>query len=396
MSKLTVKDVPVEGKRVFLRVDFNVPLSPEGKVLDDFKIRASLPTINYLLEKNARLILASHLGRPKGKVVEDLRMAPVAGELSRLLGREVLTVREVVGAEAEKAVQSLSPGGVLLLENLRFEPGEEKNDPALAEAFSRMADLFVNDAFGTAHRAHASNCGISSFLPAVAGLLMDRELLYLSKSRENPERPLTAILGGKKVADKIGVIRFFMEQADYLLLGGAMANTFLRARGFSLGNSLYEEDKLAVAEEILQGADSSRAKIIIPVDVTVTEELRRGAPFKVVKAEEIPEGWSAVDLGPETIKIFKDAIAASKMVIWNGPLGAYEFPPFNRGTQEVAEAVANSGAQSIIGGGDIVAALQDLGLAEKFTHLSTGGGAVLEYWEGKVLPGLDALREKAN
>lgn len=396
MSKLTVKDVSVEGKRVFLRVDFNVPLSPEGKVLDDFKIRASLPTINYLLEKNARLILASHLGRPKGKVVEDLRMAPVAGELSRLLGRKVLTVPEVVGAEAEKAVQSLPPGGVLLLENLRFEPGEEKNDPALAEAFSRMADLFVNDAFGTAHRAHASNCGISSFLPAVAGLLMDRELLYLSKSRENPLRPLTAILGGKKVADKIGVIRFFMEQADYLLLGGAMANTFLRARGFSLGNSLYEEDKLAVAEEILQGSGSSRAKIIIPTDVTVTEELRAGAAFKVVKAEEFPEGWSAVDLGPETVKIFRNTIAASKTVIWNGPLGAYEFPPFNRGTQEVAEAVANSGAQSIIGGGDIVAALQDLGLAEKFTHLSTGGGAVLKYWEGKVLPGLDALREKAN
>lgn len=396
MSKLTVKDVSVEGKRVFLRVDFNVPLSPEGKVLDDFKIRASLPTINYLLEKNARLILASHLGRPKGKVVEDLRMAPVAGELSRLLGRKVLTVREVVGAEAEKAIEGLPPGGVLLLENLRFESGEEKNDPALAEAFSRMADLFVNDAFGTAHRAHASNCGISSFLPAVAGLLMDRELLYLSKSRENPERPLTAILGGKKVADKIGVIRSFMEQADYLLLGGAMANTFLRARGFSLGNSLYEEDKLAVAEEILQGSESSRAKIIIPVDVTVTEELRAGAAFKVVKAEEIPEGWSAVDLGPETVKIFRDTIAASKMVIWNGPLGAYEYPPFNRGTQEVAEAVANSGAQSIIGGGDIVAALQDLGLAEKFTHLSTGGGAVLEYWEGKVLPGLDALREKAD
>lgn len=396
MSKLTVKDVSVEGKRVFLRVDFNVPLSPEGKVLDDFKIRASLPTINYLLEKNARLILASHLGRPKGKVVEDLRMAPVAGELSRLLGRKVLTVPEVVGAEAEKAIQGLPPGGVLLLENLRFEPGEEKNDPALAEAFSRMADLFVNDAFGTAHRAHASNCGISSFLPAVAGLLMDRELLYLSKSRENPLRPLTAILGGKKVADKIGVIRFFMEQADYLLLGGAMANTFLRARGFSLGNSLYEEDKLAVAEEILQGSGSSRAKIIIPADVTVTEELRAGAAFKVVKAEEIPEGWSAVDLGPETVKIFRNTIAASKTVIWNGPLGAYEFPPFNRGTQEVAEAVANSGAQSIIGGGDIVAALQDLGLAEKFTHLSTGGGAVLKYWEGKVLPGLDALREKAN
>ncbi len=396
MSKLTVKDISVEGKRVFLRVDFNVPLSSEGEVLDDFKIRAALPTINYLLEKGARLVLASHLGRPKGKVVEELRMAPVAEQLSRLLGREVLSVREVVGDEVQKAIDSLLPGGVLLLENLRFEPGEEKNDPDLAKSFSYMADLFVNDAFGTAHRAHASNCGISAFLPAVAGLLMERELLYLSKSRENPSRPVTAILGGKKVADKIGVIRFFLEQADYLLLGGAMANTFLRAQGFSMGSSLYEEDKLGVAEEILQETESKKVKILFPVDVVITEELRSGASFKVVKAGEIPEGWSAVDLGTDTVRLFKNAISASKTVIWNGPLGAYEFPPFNHGTEEIARAVAYSGAESIIGGGDIVAALQDLGLAEKFTHLSTGGGAVLKFWEGKTLPGLDALREKSG
>ncbi len=396
MSKLTVKDVSVEGKKVFLRVDFNVPLSSKGEVLDDFKIRASLPTIKYLLEKGARLILASHLGRPKGKVVEELRMAPVVKQLSRLLGREVFSVREVVGSEVEKAIDSLPSEGVLLLENLRFEPGEEKNDPDLAAAYARMADLFVNDAFGTAHRAHASNCGISAFLPAVAGLLMDRELLYLSKSRENPSRPVTAILGGKKVADKIGVIRFFMEQADYLLLGGAMANTFLRAQGFSMGRSLYEEDKLGVAEEILQDSGSKKAKILFPLDVIITEELRSGATFRVAGTKEIPEGWSAVDLGPQTVQLFKDTIVASRTVIWNGPLGAYEFPPFNKGTEEVARAIAFSKAESIIGGGDIVAALQDLDIAEKFTHLSTGGGAVLKFWEGKTLPGLEALREKSE
>lgn len=394
MSKLTVKDVSVEGKKVFLRVDFNVPLSSKGEVLDDFKIRASLPTIKYLMEKGVRLILASHLGRPKGKVVDELRMAPVAERLSRLLGQKVFSVREVVGSKVDKAIDSLPPGGVLLLENLRFEPGEEKNDPDLAASYARMADLFVNDAFGTAHRAHASNCGIAAFLPAVAGLLMERELLYLSKSRENPSRPVTAILGGKKVADKIGVIRFFMEQADYLLLGGAMANTFLRAQGFSMGRSLFEEDKLGVAEEILQGAGGKKAKILLPVDVVITEELLSGATFRVAGTDEIPEGWSAVDLGPQTVQLFKDTIVGSKTVIWNGPLGAYEFPPFNKGTEEVAGAIASSKAESIIGGGDIVAALQDLDIAEKFTHLSTGGGAVLKFWEGKTLPGLEALQGK--
>ncbi|HHU77040.1 MAG TPA: phosphoglycerate kinase [Firmicutes bacterium] len=396
MSKLTVKDVSVEGKKVFLRVDLNVPLSTEGEVLDDFKIRAVLPTIHFLLERDARLILASHLGRPKGKVVETLRMAPVARRISQLLGQEVVVAPGVAGAEVERRIEKLPPGGALLLENLRFEPGETQNDPALAEALSRLADLFVNDAFGTAHRAHASNCGISAYLPAVAGLLMERELLYLAKSRENPTRPMTAILGGKKVADKIGVIRYFMEQADHLLLGGAMANTFLRAQGHPLGNSLFEEDKLGVARDILQESVDKKAKIILPVDVVVAEELRSSAPFKVTGVENIPQGWGAVDLGPGTVSLFREIIAASKTVIWNGPLGAYEFPPFNKGTEDVAEAVAYSGAQSIIGGGDIVAALRDLGLAEKFTHLSTGGGAVLKYWEGDVLPGLDVLQEKSG
>ena len=396
MPKLTIKDIPVEGKKIFVRVDFNVPLSPEGKVLDNFRIRSSLPTIEYLRERGARLVLASHLGRPKGKVVEGLRMAPVAEELSRLLGEKVVYIQEVVGADAEQASRDLPPGGVLLLENLRFEPGEEKNDPELAMAMANLADIFVNDAFGTAHRAHASTAGIATFLPTVAGFVMEKELHYLSKSRENPVHPSSAILGGKKVADKIGVIRYFMEQVDYLLLGGAMANTFLKAKGFSIGSSLFEEDKLGVAEEILKESSQKNVEILLPVDVVITEELRTGAPNKVVGVQEIPDGWSAVDLGPKTVQLFKDKISASKLAVWNGPLGAYEFPPFNKGTSDIAGIIAGAGIESVIGGGDIVAAIQELGLADKFSHLSTGGGATLEYWEGKILPGVDAIWEKTE
>jgi len=396
LPKLTVRDVPVEGRSVFLRVDFNVPLSPEGEVLDNFRIRSSLPTIKYLLERGARLIIGSHLGRPKGKVKDELRMAPVAKELARLLGSGVASVREVVGEDVEYAARLLPPGGVLMLENLRFEAGEEENDPTLAMAMAELADLYVNDAFGTAHRAHASTCGITTFLPAVAGLLMEKEILYLSKSRENPTRPAAAILGGKKVADKIGVIRSFMEQADYLLLGGAMANTFLKAMGYSLGSSLFEEDKLSIAKEILEESKQKKVELILPVDVVITEDLRADAPFKVVKVEDVPSGWSAVDLGPETVQLFKDRIKSSKAVIWNGPLGAYEFSPFNKGTLEIASEVAAAEIESVVGGGDIVAALQDLGYADKITHLSTGGGAALEYWEGKDLPGLAVLWEKTD
>ncbi|RJX29459.1 MAG: phosphoglycerate kinase [Dethiobacter sp.] len=393
MSKLTVKDIPAEGKRVFVRVDFNVPLSPEGRVLDDTKIRASLPTIRYLLEKGSRLILASHLGRPKGKVVEALRMDPVAERLSRLLGREVLKSNTVVGEEVVRAVEALKPGDILLLENIRFEAGEEKNDPQFAAALARLADFYVNDAFGTAHRAHASTNGISRFLPAVAGLLMEKEIVYLYKSRENPPSPLVAILGGKKVADKIGVIRHFMGHADSLLLGGAMANTFLKARGYVMGSSFYEEDKLDLAREILEEAPKNQARIYLPSDVVIVEELRARSPFKVVKAENIPEGWSAVDIGPETVDTFQKAIHGAKMIIWNGPLGAYEFPPFHKGTEMVARSIAAAKAESIVGGGDIVAALEELGLSDQITHLSTGGGAVLEFWEGKELPGLTVLQE---
>ncbi|MDO9534239.1 MAG: phosphoglycerate kinase [Bacillota bacterium] len=396
MSKLTVKDISVEGKRVFVRVDFNVPLSQDGEVIDDNKIRSSLPTIQYLLERGSRVILASHLGRPKGQVVEELRMNPVAKRLAELLGREVLKSETVIGEEVEKAVDSLPPGGVLLLENLRFEPGEGKNDPEFAAALSRLADIFVNDAFGTAHRAHASNNGIARYIPAVAGLLMERELISLTKSKENPPSPQVAILGGKKVADKIGVIRYFIGQVDSLLVGGAMANTFLKAKGLSIGDSLYEKDKIELAEEILREMETSKAKVILPSDVVIVKELKADSPFKIVKIDQIPDGWSAVDIGPETVDSYKKVIREAKMILWNGPLGAYEFHPFNRGTEEVAKAIAASDAESIVGGGDIVAALEKMGLSQKMTHISTGGGAILDFWEKETLPGLSVIQDIAK
>ena len=385
----------MEGKRVFVRVDFNVPLTKEGGVLDDTKIRAALPTIEYLRERGARIILASHLGRPKGRIVEELRMDPVARRLSELLGQTVGKVGAVIGGEVEDAAKALAPGEILLLENLRFEAGEEKDDPGFAASLSRLADVFVNDAFGTAHRAHASNSGLARILPAAAGLLMEKEILYLTRCRENPPSPLVAILGGKKVADKIGVIRSFLSNADSILLGGAMANTFLRARGFSLGDSFLEEDKIDVAFDLLQEADSrGRAKLVLPLDVVVTRELRPNSTSKIVEVEQIPAGWSAVDIGPETVGVFREIIDKARMVLWNGPLGAYEFPPFNEGTKMVARAVAASDAESVVGGGDIVAALDQLGLSSHMTHISTGGGAILEFWEGKKLPGLAAIDER--
>lgn len=390
----TVKNIPVEGKRVLVRVDFNAPLTGDGQVGDDTKIKASIPTIEYLVERGAKVILVSHLGRPKGKVVESLRVGPVAKKLSQLLGRKVLRSHQVTGPEVEKMAESLPPGGILFLENVRFEPGEERNDPGFAAALARLADIFVNDAFGTVHRAHASNCGVASFLPSYAGLLMEKEVLYLSKARENPLRPLVAILGGSKVADKIGIIRLFLKQADSLLLGGAMANTFLKARGLDVGSSLYEEDKVELAGEFLAGPAKGGAEIVLPVDVVVAEKLLPGSPHKVVKVEEIPPGWKAVDIGPETVETFKNIIAGARMVIWNGPLGAYEVQPFDRGTEMIARALAESKAESIVGGGDIVAALERLGLSDKMTHLSTGGGATLDFWEGKELPGLAALLER--
>ncbi len=373
-----------------MRVDFNVPLS-DGRVMDDSKMLAALPTLHYLVEADARVIVASHLGRPQGKIVDSLRMDPVARRLSELLGQRVEKADYVAGEELEARIQQLAPGSILLLENVRFDPGEEQNDPAFAASLARLADIFVNDAFGTVHRAHASNSGIAAYLPAVAGLLMEREISYLNRSKENPVRPLGAILGGRKVADKIGVIRHFLEQVDSLLLGGAMANTFLKAQGYPLGKSLYEEDKVDVAAELLQEAQEKLAEIVLPEDVMIVEELKAHAASRVVKVSEIPAGWMAVDIGPVTVKRFETIIREAKMVLWNGPLGAYEYPPFNRGTEQIARALAEAGAETIVGGGDIMAALEKIGLAHKMTHLSTGGGAVLDFWEGKPLPGLEAI-----
>ncbi|MGI5875894.1 MAG: phosphoglycerate kinase [Dethiobacteria bacterium] len=395
MSYLTLDDFSLAGKNIFVRVDFNVPLDLKGKILDDSKIRASLPTLQKLLEQGAgKIILASHLGRPGGKIVDELRMDPVAERLRELLGREVKKSDQVVGEEVEKTINNLPPGSVILLENVRFEEGEQNNDPGLAAAYSRLAHLFVNDAFATAHRAHASNVGIADYLPAAAGLLMEKEITYLSKIKKNPPRPLVAILGGKKIADKIGVINTFLGEVDSLLLGGGMANTFLKAQGNYMGSSLYDQDQVDLAADILRKAEESRAEVVLPIDVVVAERLQENSPHKIVGIEAIPKGWMALDIGTKTVKIFQDHIAKAKMVLWNGPLGAYEYTPFHRGTEMIARAVADSTAQSIVGGGDIVAALQKMNLTQKITHLSTGGGAVLEFWEGKPLPGLVVLQDQ--
>ena len=393
---MTVKDVSVQGKTILVRVDFNVPLNEAGKVIDDTKIRASLPTLDCLLAKGARVIVVSHLGRPKGKVVEALRMDPVARRLAQLIGRKVEKCDSITGPEVEEALRNLSPGDLLMLENVRFDPREEKNDPGFARELASLADLYVNDAFGTAHRAHASTNGVAAYLPAVAGLLMDREMSFLNKSRENPLFPLVVILGGKKVADKIGVIRHFLPCDCTLLLGGVMANTFLKAKGFSMGDSLYDEGKLAVAREIIAEAERNPAKLMLPLDVFIVEKLQRDSAHQVKLVDDIPPGWSAVDIGPQTLQKYQQVIADAKMILWNGPLGAYEFPPFHWGTEMVARAVAKAGAESIIGGGDIVAALEKLNLSGQVTHISTGGGAVLDFWKGKDLPGLAVLQDRTK
>jgi len=391
--KLSVADVEVKGKRVLLRVDFNVPLE-EGRVKDDTRIRAALPTITHLLQRGARLILVSHLGRPKGEARPELRLDPVAKRLSELLGQKVRKLDEVVGPEVEKAVQELADGEALLLENVRFEKGEEKNDPAFAARLAQLADLFVNDAFGTAHRAHASTAGVAAHIPAVAGLLMIKEIENLSRCLEQPARPLVAILGGAKVSDKLNIIRRFLELADMLLIGGGMANPFFAAMDCPMGDSFFEEGMVEQARAILEAAEESSCCLQLPVDLAVTRELKPEAPFKVVPAADIPEGWKAVDIGPETAALFAESVADAGTVLWNGPLGVFETPPFHRGTETVARAVAQSKAFSIIGGGDIVAAIEGFGLADKISFISTGGGATLEFWEGKELPGIAVLQDK--
>ncbi|WP_080844079.1 phosphoglycerate kinase [Cytobacillus gottheilii] len=394
MNKKSVKDVDLKGKRVFCRVDFNVPMK-DGQVTDETRIRAALPTINYLTEQGAKVILASHLGRPKGAVVEELRLTPVAKRLSELLGKEVQKSDEAYGENVQQMVSSMNEGDVLLLENVRFYAGEEKNDPELAKAFAELADVYVNDAFGAAHRAHASTEGIAHHLPAVSGLLMEKELAVLGKAMSNPERPFTAIIGGAKVKDKIGVIENLLDKVDNLIIGGGLAYTFVKAQGHEIGKSLLEEDKMDLALSFIEKAKEKGVKFYMPVDVIVSDDFSEDANTKVVSIEEIPADWEALDIGPKTAEIYSEVIQNSKLVIWNGPMGVFELNKFAGGTKAVAEALAEANdTYSVIGGGDSAAAVEKFHLADRMSHISTGGGASLEFIEGKELPGVVALNDK--
>lgn len=394
MNKKTLYDYDFAGKTVFCRVDFNVPMK-DGKITDETRIQAALPTIKYLSEQGARVLLASHLGRPKGEVVESLRLAPVATRLGELLGKEVQAVQEANGPVAKQAVEGLEDGGVLLLENVRFYPGEEKNDPELAKAFASLADIYVNDAFGAAHRAHASTEGIAHYLPSAAGFLMEKELDVLGKALSNPERPFTAVIGGAKVKDKIGVIDNLLDKVDNLIIGGGLAYTFVKAQGYEVGKSLLEEDKLDLAKQFMEKAEQKGVKFYMPEDVIVADDFSDDANKKEVAISGIPADWEALDIGPKTRKTYEAVLKASKLVIWNGPMGVFELESFAGGTKAVANALAEaSDTYSVIGGGDSAAAVEQFGLADKMSHISTGGGASLEFMEGKELPGVVALSEK--
>jgi phosphoglycerate kinase len=393
LEKRTVRDVEVAGRRVLVRVDFNVPLDEHGRVADDRRIRESLPTVRYLLEQGAAVVLMSHLGRPGGRVVEELRMAPVGERLAQLLGRPVRVLPDCVGPEVEAVVARLQPGEVALLENLRFYPGEEGNDPAFAAALARLGDLYVNDAFGTAHRAHASTVGVAAHLPAVAGLLMEKEIRYLSRLLESPEHPFVAVLGGKKVSDKIGVLRNLLERVDAVLVGGGMAYTFLRSQGYRVGRSLVEEDKVELARELSERARARGVPLWLPEDVVVAERPSAEASRRVVLAGEIPEGWMGLDIGPRTAERFAGVIEGARLVVWNGPMGVFEVEPFAAGTRAVAEAVARCPGTTVVGGGDTAAAVERFGLLGRFDHVSTGGGASLEFLEGRELPGIRVLQD---
>jgi phosphoglycerate kinase len=396
MDKLTIRDFDPAGKRVLVRVDFNVPIE-DGKVKDDTRIRASLPTITYLLKGGASVILMSHLGRPNGKVVESARLRPVAQRLSQLLRINVPCTGDALGIGTEDAVSRLKPGQALLLENVRFHAAEEANDPEFAKALAAYGDVYVNDAFGTAHRAHASTVGVAKILPAYAGLLMEKEIANLSKLLENPEHPFAAVIGGAKVSGKIAVLENLMDKVDTFVIGGGMANTFLAAKGLSVGKSLLEKDRIDDAKRILDTAESKGVTILLPTDIVVAKEVTRGAEHKVVPAHKIPNSWSAVDVGPVSTKTFEDALADAKTVVWNGPLGVFEVPTFGDGTRAMARFLskrAQEGATVVVGGGDSVAAIEELKLADTFTHVSTGGGASLEFLEGKELPGISILQDR--
>ena len=394
MNKKTVRDIDIKGKNVLVRCDFNVPYDENRKITDNRRIVAALPTIKYLIDNNCKVILCSHLGRPKGEVKPEFSLNIVAEELSKLLGKEVKLAKDVVGEDAKNLAANLKEGEVMLLENVRFEPGEEKNDENLSKEFASLAEIYVNDAFGTAHRAHSSTTGVASYLPAVSGFLIEKELNFLGTALENPERPFMAILGGKKVSDKIGVIKALLEKVDVLMIGGAMAYTFFKSMGYEVGNSICELDKLDLAKELMNDAKSKGVKFMLPVDTKVGKEFEPNTESKTVKFTEIPEGWEGFDIGEETIKLYSEELKKAKTVVWNGPLGLFEFDQFAIGTNSIAKILADVDAVKIIGGGDSAAAVEKAGLADKFTHISTGGGASLEFLEGKKLPGIEALQDK--
>ena len=394
MNKKTVKDIDLKGKKVFVRCDFNVPMDENQNITDNTRIKAALPTIKYLLEQNCKIILASHLGRPKGEVKPEFSLKPVAKELSKLLGKDVIMANDVIGEDATSKAENLKEGEIMLLENVRFHREETDNDPEFAKKLASMAEIFVNDAFGTAHRAHASTTGIADYIPGVAGFLIEKELKFLGNAINNPERPFVAILGGAKVSDKIGVIDSLLDKVDTLMIGGGMAYTFFKAQGYNVGNSLCEVEKTDLALEAMEKAKAKGVKLLLPIDTKIGKEFKPDTESKTVAWTEIPDGWEGFDIGEKTIEMFKKELQNAKTVIWNGPLGLFEFDQFAIGTNEIAKTLADLDATTIIGGGDSAAAVTKAGLADKMTHISTGGGASLEFLEGKKLPGIECLQDK--
>lgn len=395
LNKKTIADIDASGKKVFVRVDYNVPMDENLNITNDTRIRATLPTLNYLLEKNAALVIACHLGRPKGERVAKFSVRPVADRLAELIGREVKFAPDCVGPEAEKIASQLKPGEILLLENLRYHKEEEKNDPAFAKQLAALADVAVNDAFGVSHRAHASVEGITKYVDMVAGFLMEKEIKFVGQTVANPERPFVAIIGGAKVSDKIGVISNLLDKVDTLIIGGGMAHTFDAAKGYEIGKSICEPDKYELALELLKKAEAKGVKVVLPVDLVIADDFKADAKTRIVDVDKLDDpSWQALDSGPKTSALYTEALKDAKTVIWNGPMGVFEFDAFAKGTEAVAKAVAASSAVSIVGGGDSIAALKKTGLSDQITHISTGGGATLEFLEGKVLPGIAALADK--